>query len=309
MQTPTRLHSARLELRMQTGWVCTPDAGGFFTRMRQSAGLEASVISAKPSLSYLPNVGRALFSFAIAALGVETLLCARYAADSLGPQYRVIPVLPWLPPVPGIAIAFGAVLVICGAGLLSRHSARLAQLILGTLLFLSALILDLPKYLAHLGNMSLRTTLFEPLSLATLAWLLPVADPLPRWITRGSRYLLGLALIVFGVDHLIGLVFIATLIPAWIPWHMFWIGFFGIGFIAAGLSIGLNVLEVWGAYGIGLMFAIWVVTLHLPRVMGRYGIPGAPHNPNEWQSLLIAVALWGGPWALAGAVEASKRPS
>ena len=23
-------------------------------------------------------------------------------------------------------------------------------------------------------------------------------------------------------------------------------------------------------------------------------------NPDEWSSLLIAVALWGGPWALAG---------
>jgi hypothetical protein len=47
------------------------------------------------------------------------------------------------------------------------------------------------------------------------------------------------------------------------------------------------------------MFGVWVVTLHLPRVLGLYGIPGAPHNPNEWSSLLIALGLGGGLWAIA----------
>jgi hypothetical protein len=80
---------------------------------------------------------------------------------------------------------------------------------------------------------------------------------------------------------------------------VFWVAFFGIAFIASGVSIGLNILQRWGAAGLGLMFAIWVFTLHLPRVLGLYGIPGAPHNPNEWSSLFIAIAMWGGLWALA----------
>ena len=84
-----------------------------------------------------------------------------------------------------------------------------------------------------------------------------------------------------------------------IPWHVFWVALFGVAFIAAGLSIGLNRLERPGAFGIGLMFAIWVVTLHVPRVLGLYGIPGAPSNPDEWSSLFIAIGLWRGLWALA----------
>ena len=72
-----------------------------------------------------------------------------------------------------------------------------------------------------------------------------------------------------------------------------------IGFIAAGLSVSFNFLPTLGAFGLGLMFGIWVLTLHLPRVLGLYGIPGACHNPNEWESLFIAMALWEGPWALA----------
>jgi hypothetical protein len=70
------------------------------------------------------------------------------------------------------------------------------------------------------------------------------------------------------------------------------------------LSIGFNCLQQWGATGVGLMFGIWVVTLHLPRVLGLYGIPGALHDPDEWSSLLIAVALSGGLWALAHNAEA-----
>jgi hypothetical protein len=103
------------------------------------------------------------------------------------------------------------------------------------------------------------------------------------------------------MDHFLALAFIATLLPAWIPWHVFWVTFFGAAFIAAGLSIGLNFVQRWGAACIGLMFGIWVVTLHLPRVLGLYAIPGAPRDPNEWSSLFIAIALWGGSWALARA--------
>ena len=247
----------------------------------------------------LLSLGGPVFSIAIIALGMETLVCARQISNALGPGYKNIPVLPFLPAIPWLAYVFGTIFAACGAGLLFKRTVRTASLTLGSLLFLCTLILEVPKNAADMGNMSLRTGVFEPLALACLAWLLPDRDATPGWLVRASRYLLALSLIVFGVDHLIALVPIGTLIPNWIPWHVFWIAFFGAGFIAAGLSIGLNLLLRWGAAGIGLMFAIWVFTLHLPRVLGLYGIPGAPKNPAEWSSLFIAIALWGGSWALA----------
>jgi len=245
-------------------------------------------------------IGRYIFSFAIVAFGVETWVIARQVGHSLGPQYDVLNVLPWLPANPWVAYLFGAIWVACGVGLLFERTIRISALVLGTLLFLCTVILDVPKNAVDIGSVSLRTIVFEPLSIACLAWLIPPPGAMPAWLVRGSRYLLGASLIIFGVDHFIVLAFIATLIPAWIPWRLFWSGFFGVAFIAAGLSIGLNRLSRAGAIGVGLMFGIWVVTLHLPRVLGLYAIPGAPTNPDEWSSLLIAVALWGGPWAIAG---------
>jgi hypothetical protein len=260
-------------------------------------------ISAKTSRleppAVLPILGRAIFALAILGLGIETIVCARAVSRSLGPQYQVIPVIPWLPAIPWLAYLFGTILVLCALGLLSTRTIRAAAILLGGLLSVCTLILDVPKNLADIGNMSLRTGVFEPLSLACLAWLLPDPKETPRWLSLVSRYLLASSLIVFGVDHFFALIFIASLIPLWIPFHVFWVAFFGVGFIATGLSIGFNLLSRWSSAGLGLMFGIWVFTLHLPRVLGLYGIPGAQRNPNEWSSLLIAIALWGGLWALA----------
>lgn len=245
------------------------------------------------------RLGRPVYALAIAALGIETLVCANRATHALGPRYEVIPVIPWLPAIPWLVYAFGGILVLCGVGLLSRRTIGTCAMALGGLLFLCAVVLDVPKYAVDPGDMSLRTTVFETLSLACLAWLLPGLHAIPLWLERGSRYLLALSLIVFGADHFLAVAFIAGLIPAWIPWRAFWVVFFGAAFVAAGLSVGLDRLRRPGAGLLGLMFAIWVFTLHLPRVLGLYGIPGAPTNPDEWSSLLIAAALWGGLWALA----------
>src|SRR5271169_4959799 len=193
----------------------------------------------------LLSIGRPIYALAIIALGFETMVCARYPSHSLGPGYEVIPALPWLPAIPSLAYAFGIIWVVCGAGLLSERTLRPAAMALGGLLFLCTLILDVPKNAAAIGSISLRTIVFEPFALACLAWLLPGPGATPAWLSRASRYLLALSLIVFGVDHFLALGFIATLLPSWIPFHVFWVAFFGIAFIASGVSIGLNVLQRW----------------------------------------------------------------
>ncbi len=177
------------------------------------------------------------------------------------------------------------------------------------MLLVFALFLDAPRAAAHFASISLRTVVFEVIALASLAWMVTGRSSAPVLFTAG-RYLFALSLIVFGVDHYLALAPIAALIPGWIPWHVFWVAFFGTGLIAAGIAISIGYLAVPAAALIGLMYAIWVITLHLPRTLGFYGIPGAVRDPGEWSSLFVAVALWGGSWALvavtgggAGALE------
>lgn len=249
--------------------------------------------------------GRWIFAFAIVALGAENLVCARVSQQPLGPGYAGIPVLPWVPAMPWLAMLTGAIAIACGVGLLLRRWAKVSGFTLGALLVVATLVFVLPKYMVHPGDMGLRTVVFEPLSLACIAFLWP-GEP-AVWLAHASRWLFAAAMIVFGVDHFLGLIFIASLIPNWIPWHVFWVAFFGAVFIVAGAGIGLRILERWSWAAIGLMFAVFVLTLHLERTLGLYSIPGAIRDPDEWSSLFIAVGLWGGPWAMAAQASGGKR--
>jgi uncharacterized membrane protein len=266
--------------------------------MPEAVAVSMETTSLDRSLDAVVSLGRAIFSLAIIFMGIETIVCARLSDHSLGDQYNIIPVIPWLPAIPWLGYLFGAVLVLCGLGLLTKYRLRSAAWIFGGIFLLCTLILDVPKNAVDIKSVSLRTGVFEPLSLACLAVLL-ARSANPAWLERVARYLLAISLVIFGVDHFLVLQFIADLLPKWIPWHVFWVAFFGAAFIATGISIALNVLVRWSSACLGLMFAIYLFTLHLPRVLGLYGVPGAPTNPNEWSSLLIAMGLWGGLWGLA----------
>ncbi len=250
-------------------------------------------------MNALLRSGRWIFSFAIVALALENAWCAHGSYASLGPNSHSMPVLPFMPAIPWLVILFAMLWVACGLGLLVQCRMRAAAYTLGATYIFWTLVHVLPFYIASPGDMGLRTVVFEPLSLACIAMLLPGPSATPRWLSIACRAVIAVAMIVFGVDHFIGIKFIGSLIPGWIPWHEPWVAFFGVVFIAAGIGIGLGVLERWSWIAIGTMFAIWVITLHLPRVLGLYGIPGAPRSPDEWSSLFIAVGLWGGPWAVA----------
>ena len=155
-----------------------------------------------------------------------------------------------------------------------------------------ALIIVGPVLLKHLGSIPARTVFLEPIAIGALALLLLARGAVPGWLVRVGRYVMALSLVVFGVDHLVGLAFHASFVPWWLPWHTFWAALFGAAFLAAAVSIAFGVLERWGLAGLGLMFGTWVLALHVPRVLGFLG-GGGLHDPDEWSSMLIAMALWG----------------
>lgn len=254
-------------------------------------------MSSHPNSPASFKTGRAIFALAIAANGAETLVCAHVAGRVLGYGSHSVPVMPWLPPIPSMAYAFGILWIACAVCLFIARMERAGALALAALLTICTLAQIGPRAWAHPGDMGMRTLLLEPLAIAAMAALLPAA--IPRWLGRLSRYMIAVSFVVFGVDHFIALKGIASLVPRWLPWHEMWVAFFGVVFIAAALSIALRILEPWGAAGVSLMFGIWLVTLHLPRLLGLYGPTGST-LPDEWASMLIALALCGGSLALAG---------
>jgi uncharacterized membrane protein len=249
-------------------------------------------------LIMLGRFGRLLFSSAIIGIGVETLICSYISSHSPGLHYKVVPVIPWLPAVPSLAYPIGAIFILCGAGLLFQRTLVVSSITLGLLMLLCGLAFDVPRH-PNLVSAEWRTNVLEPIAIGSLAWLAFGWDGIPKWLHRTSRYLLAFALIVFGIAHFQVLTFIASLVPGWIPWHRFWTVFFGVAFIAAGVSFATGCLQRWAALGVGLMFALWTVTIHVPAVLHFLRTPGAPQDPDKWSDVFIVAALWGGSWALA----------
>jgi len=233
----------------------------------------------------LRRFGRVLFSLAIIGIGVATLICS-YAAN-----HKVVPVIPWPPAIPGLVYPMGVIFILCGTGLVFQRTRVTCSIVLGVVMFLCGLAFDVPRH-PDLMSAPWRTNVLEPIVIGSLAWLAPNSSTIPGWLGRTSRYLIAFALIIFGIAHFQVLTFIANMVPGWIPLHRFWTVFFGVAFIAAGVSFATGFLQRRAALSVGLMFATFALTIHLPTLLR------APRSPDAWSDVFIIVALWGGFWAL-----------
>jgi uncharacterized membrane protein len=233
-----------------------------------------------PWSTVISRIGRVLFALAIFGIGVETLICV--------PGHKVVPVIPWIPAIPSIAYPIGVIFILCGPGLLFQRSLLVSSFALGVVMLLCGLAFDVPRHF-DLMSVPWRTNVLEPIVIGCLAWLASVN--VPAWLHQASRYFVGFALIVFGIGHFQVLTMIANMVPGWIPWHVFWTSFFGVAFIAAGISFASGFLQRWAALAAGLMFVLWVLTIHLPALLAK-------QIPDNWSDVFIVVALCGGFWAV-----------
>jgi len=101
----------------------------------------------------------------------------------------------------------------------------------------------------------------------------------------------------FGTEHFTLTKVIASLIPAWIPWHLFWTYLVGTCFIAAGLSVVTRIQTRLAASLLALTFFLFVVLRDLPGWIRN------PHNRFALTLALRELAFSGGPLALAASLS------
>jgi hypothetical protein len=133
--------------------------------------------------------------------------------------------------------------------------------------------------------------------------LSPAQQKVHEVLSEVGRYMFAISLIIFAVQHFMYATFVATLVPAWIPGHLFWAYFVGVAFIAAALSIAANKGARLAGIMLGTMFLLWVVLLHAPRVAA------SPRNGNEWTSEFVALAMCGASFVMAGAMSRDGKPA
>lgn len=185
---------------------------------------------------------------------------------------------------------------------MAKRWARAATVLLAAAFLLRVLFTFLPRVIENLRDPGPWTSGAEVMALGAAALVLAGELELSNSMSWESLVLVGrllfaAGLVVVGVQHFLYAAFIATLIPHWIPGHLFWAYFVGGAFIAAALSLVTKIQGRLAAALLGLMFLLWVFVLHLPRVVA------SPHNGNEWTSAMIALAMCGGSFVLAGALR------
>ena len=127
------------------------------------------------------------------------------------------------------------------------------------------------------------------------------APRLERVIVLG-RVFAASALACFGAEHMVNIGPFSQAVPHWLPFHAFWIVFFGLALFASALSLVLNKWVRLSATLTAIMFVIFVLTLHIP------GAVASPHDRFRWTVVLRETSFAAGFLAFAGAHSPRSKP-
>lgn len=108
----------------------------------------------------------------------------------------------------------------------------------------------------------------------------------------------------FGTEHFTVTKAIASIMPAWIPWHLFWVYFVGACFIAAALSLVTGVQARLSASLLALTFFLFVALMHAPNwaqhPRDRFAATVALREISFSGGALALVASLAGQWRTRG---------
>jgi hypothetical protein len=192
-----------------------------------------------------------------------------------------------------------------------RRTARYGAAAIAAMLLLWVALLHVPALVAAPTNGGEWTGAAETFALGGAALVLfgltrlshAESDTLDTLDTLATRCLLigrtffGISMIGFGALHFLYIAYVAFVIPGWIPAHVAFAYATGTAHVASGVSILTTVIARIAALLTAAMFGSWVLIVHLPRVIAK------SHDPNEWTSMLIALAMCGSALLVAATFD------
>jgi uncharacterized membrane protein len=249
------------------------------------------------------RLGYVLFAVSFAGLGVLSLISGDFAL-----VWQPVPA--WVLGREAIAYASGLMLLAGGLGMLLRRTARLATLLISVNVLLWLLVLRLPRLVAQPTNESMWLGFGETLMLVTGGWTLlgsgafagQDGSPGLGLATgaqglRLARLLYAAALPFVGLSHFVYLEGTASLVPAWLPYHVGFACLTGAGHIAAGLGILFAVLPRLAATLEAAMISLFTLLVWAP------GLAAIPATRLAWTAFFVSAALSGAAWAIAGPLQ------
>ena len=245
----------------------------------------------------IASVGQVVFAAAMIALGIVGLIHGNFA-----PVWDPVP--KGAPAREALVYLCAVISLACGIGLLWRRTAALsarvllAALMLWMLLFRLPVIVLTPNLGTFFGACDVAVTMAAAWVLYT--WFASEWDRRRLGFVSGAkglriaRVLFGLSMIFYGSAHFMGLADTVSLVPRWLPWHVFWAYFFGCAFIAAGVGILIGVCARLAAALVTVEIGLFTLLVWVPIVSAA-----GPKTAFEWSETVLSCALTAGAWVVA----------
>lgn len=138
-------------------------------------------------------------------------------------------------------------------------------------------------------------------------------------VPKIGRYLLALPMLVYPPLHFIYPVFVAAIVPPWIPFPLFWTYFTAVAIFAAGVAILFRKYAYWASLLLGTEIFLFVILIHGPllfhismypkEVQGIFGeLPNRIINAFKDFGMCGAVFLYAGTEAESWKTKGSNIP-
>ena len=245
----------------------------------------------------IASVGHAVFAASLIAAGILGLVNGSFAGIWEGVPKAV----------PGREVlVYLCALVILASGLglfLKRTSAPAARLLLAYLLLWMLLLKGYYILLAPGTEVSYEnwgeTAVLVAAAWVLYAWFAGAWDQQRLGFAVGdrgvriARVIFGLALIAFGLSHYAYATDTASLVPAWLPMHLFWVYLTGSAYVAAGIAVLSNAYARLAAALTTVQMGGFTLLIWAP-----YVATGHP-DPGQWSEFVDSWVMTAAAWVVA----------
>jgi len=269
------------------------------------------------------KLDRVFFAVGLIGLGVLSLVFGDFAL-----QWQPVPA--WVPGRTLLAYASGAIMIVGGAGLLSKRTAVLSSGVVLVYSLLWLLLLKLPHVLIApqlefnwLGLGEIAVIVAGALVLfasdrgegapSNSFIITPHVTTAVRWLglsfatgesgLRMAQVLFGVALIPVGLSHFVYARETIGFVPAWLPFRPGWAYLTGAGHIAAGLGVLVGIFPHLAALLEAAMIGVFTALVWVPLVVKT------PTSQLNWTGFLISWTIAAAAWVVAGSLAKKQPPS